>query len=163
MVGRLQDIVTAAVVIGATEQKFGGSKAAKNKSMQPEIVNNAPNTKVIIETRDLTKKVDKTEEIDNLFEKDEDISVTNEEEEFHLEPGTLDEETVSLMTEQLNELMDKINCNLEFKYNKEVNLMTIKMIDKKTQEVIKEVPPEEMIENMIKAKDWLGAFIDENI
>ena len=161
MVGRLQDIVTAAVVIGAAEQKIGGAKNNK-KSMQPEIVNEAPNSKVIIETRDL-KKVEKSSEIDNLFEKDEDSKLLPDEDDFHLEPGTLDEETVSLMTEQLNELMDKINCNLEFKYNKEVNIMTIKMIDKKTNEVIKEVPPEEMIENMIKAKDWLGAFIDENI
>ena len=161
MVGRLQDIVTAAVVIGAAEQKIGNQKNSK-KSMQPEIVNDAPNTKVIIETRDL-KKVEKPSDIDNLFEKDEDRQSVKEEEEFHLEPGTLDEETVSLMTEQLNELMDKINCNLEFKYNKEVNLMTIKMIDKKTQEVIKEVPPEEMIENMVKAKDWIGAFIDQSI
>ena len=160
MVGRLQDIVTAAVVIGAAEQKIGNSKSNK-KSTQPEIPNNAPNTKVIIETRDL--KVEKSSDIDNLFEKDEDRPPVTDEEEFHLEPGTLDEETVSLMTDQLNELMDKINCNLEFKYNKEDNLMTIKMIDKKTQEVIKEVPPEEMIENMVKAKDWLGAFIDQNI
>ena len=160
MVGRLQDIVTAAVVIGAAEQKIGNSKSNK-KSTQPEIPNNAPNTKVIIETRDL--KVEKSSDIDNLFEKDEDRPPVTDEEEFHLEPGTLDEETVSLMTDQLNELMDKINCNLEFKYNKEVNLMSIKMIDKKTQEVIKEVPPEEMIENMVKAKDWLGAFIDQNI
>ena len=162
MVGRLQDIVTAAVVIGATEQKIGGSKSTKKSSMQPEIPTNSPNTKVIIETRDL-KKVEKTSDIDNLFEKDENPQSKVDEEDFHLEPGTLDEETVSLMTEQLNELMDKINCNLEFKYNKEVNMMTIKMIDKKTQEVIKEVPPEEMIENMVKAKDWLGAFIDKNI
>ncbi len=160
MVGKLQDIVTAAVVIGAAEQKIGSPKSSKN-SAQPEIVNKAPNTKVIIETRDL--KVEKTNEIENLFEKDEERQPAVEEDDFHLEPGTLDEETVSLMTDQLNELMDKINCNLEFKYNKEVNLMTIKMIDKKTQEVIKEVPPEEMIENMVKAKDWLGAFIDQNI
>ena len=66
MVGRLQDIVTAAVVIGAAEQKIGSAKNNK-KSMQPEIVNEAPNSKVIIETRDL-KKVEKASEIDNLFE-----------------------------------------------------------------------------------------------
>ena len=68
-----------------------------------------------------------------------------------------------MMTEAFNELMSKIDCNLEFQYHKEVNLMSIKMVDKRTNEVIKEVPPEEMIENMVRAKDWLGAFIDENI
>ncbi|MBR1398317.1 MAG: flagellar protein FlaG [Selenomonadaceae bacterium] len=128
--------------------------------MQPENINDSPkNNQVIIDTKNM-----KVDDIDSIFEKDDNAqSQIEDEEDFHLEPGTLDEDTVSLMTEQLNELMDKINCNLEFKYNTEVNLMTIKMIDKKTQEVIKEVPPEEMIENMIKAKDWLGAFIDKNI
>jgi len=24
------------------------------------------------------------------------------------------------------------------------------------------MPPEEMIENMIQAKDWIGAFVDKN-
>ena len=108
-----------------------------------------------------SSKVGKVGEIDNLFEKDEGFKPVGE--EFHLEPGTLDEETVSMMTEAFNELMSKIDCNLEFQYHKEVNLMSIKMVDKRTNEVIKEVPPEEMIENMVRAKDWLGAFIDENI
>ena len=159
MVGRLQDIVTAAVVIGAADHVSNAETAKNaNKSLQSENVNNtkSENMKVIIDTQN---------DVDSIFTKDENPQnvIDENESDFHLEPGTLDEETVSLMTEQLNELMNKINCNLEFKYNKEVNIMSIKMIDKKTQEVIKEVPPEEMIENMIKAKDWLGAFIDKNI
>ena len=95
-------------------------------------------------------------EDDALFKQDA------EESEFHLEPGTLDEDAVSLMTDELNELMDKINCNLEFKYNKDVDVMTVKMIDKASEEVIKEFPPEEMVKNMIKAKEWIGAFLDRN-
>ena len=72
------------------------------------------------------------------------------------------EQSVSLMTKELNELMSRINCNIAFQYHKEVDVMTVKMIDKKTQKVIKEMPPEDMVENMIKAKDWLGAFLDKN-
>jgi flagellar protein FlaG len=83
--------------------------------------------------------------------------------EGRLEPGTMSENTVSEMTETFNELMDKINCNIEFSYNKDADVLNVKMIDKETKEVIKEFPPEEMIENMIKAKDWLGAFIDRAI
>ena len=161
MVGGLQDIVTAAVVIGAAERVEMGGAKSKTKPQQAIGVNaSAQNPQVIFDTK--AKKVD---DVDSIFEKDDDRNpiAEEDEEEFHLEPGTLDEDTVNLMTEQLNELMDKINCNLEFKYNKEADMMTIKMINKKTQEVIKEVPPEEMLENMVKAKDWLGAFIDKNI
>ena len=78
------------------------------------------------------------------------------------EDKKLDEKSVSYITKELNELMSRINCNLEFSYHKEVNVMSVKMIDKATNEVIKELPPEEMIDNMIQAKDWIGAFLDKN-
>ena len=34
--------------------------------------------------------------------------------------------------------------------------------DKTTKETIKEFPPEDMIKNMINAKEWIGAFLDKN-
>ena len=74
----------------------------------------------------------------------------------------MDENSVSLMTKELNELMSKINCDLRFQYHKEVDVMSVKMVDKSTDEVIKEFPPEEMVKNMIKAKEWIGAFLDRN-
>lgn len=75
----------------------------------------------------------------------------------------LNEDQVDYITKELNKLMSKINCNLQFTYHKELNTMSVKMLDKKTHEVIKEVPPEKLIKHMIKAKDWLGAFLDKKI
>lgn len=138
MVGKLNDMVTAAVV-----------------------VDSAPNTKPVNE-KDFAqiKPVEwKPKEKDAQTAKEEE----QKEKEGRLEPGTMSESSVSNMTETFNELMDKINCNIEFKYNKDADMLNVKMIDKETKEVIKEFPPEEMIENMIKAKDWLGAFIDKAI
>ena len=100
----------------------------------------------------------KTDNEENFFQKDQE-----KEEEFHLEPGSIDEETVDLMTKELNELMSKINCNLQFDYHQDAGVMSVLMIDKETQDVIKELPPEEMVENMMKAKIWIGAFIDKTI
>ena len=48
------------------------------------------------------------------------------------------EEDMQEMMKELNELMSRINCNLEFSYHKEVNVMSVKMIDKATNEVIKD-------------------------
>ena len=151
MVGKLQDVLTAAVVIGSADH-------AKNVSKVPikEAALNNQNQAVV---GGGTPKVNKIDELDGLFERDESYAQNEE----RLDPGTFDEETVSMMTETFNELMSKIDCNLEFQYHKEVNIMTIKMVDKRTNEVIKEVPPEEMIENMVRAKDWLGAFIDRSM
>ena len=157
MVGKLQDIVTAAVIVGATEKVNIGNRVGNHNQRQ----------NVQSESNEV-QKVGQSEgrfvvDVQGMEPEENTLYQQEQEEEFHLEPGSLDEETVSLMTKELNELMNKINCNLEFNYHKEVNVMSVKMIDKETQEVIKELPPEEMIENLIKAKDWLGAFIDKNI
>ena len=157
MVGKLQDFVAASVVVGAVE-KFGGSNRANKNVQSPQNTDAgqvAPvgkgEAKFVVDTQGMQA------EEENFFQQDE------QEPEFHIEPGTLDEESVDFMTQELNKLMSEINCNIEFTYHKDANMMSVKMVDKETQEVIKELPPEEMIENMMKAKDWLGAFLDKTI
>jgi len=137
MVGKLNDMVTAAVVVDSTPK---AKPVGEQDFAQIKPVTTIP--------QDAQAAKDAKEQ---------------EKEEGRLVPGTMSEESVNEMTETFNKLMDKINVNLEFSYNKEVDMLNVKMIDKETKEVIKEFPPEEMIENMIKAKDWLGAFIDKAI
>ena len=79
----------------------------------------------------------------------------------HLQHEPLSEEQTAFITEQLNEIMRSINVDLEFQYHKEVNFMSVRMLDKKTGEVLREVPPEAMVEHMIKVHDWIGAFLDK--
>ena len=73
----------------------------------------------------------------------------------------LTEEQTAYLTEQLNEIMRNINVNLQFQYHKEVNFMSVRMLDKKTGEGLREIPPEAMVEHMIKVHDWIGAFLDK--
>ena len=148
MIGKLQDIVTAAVVTAAvgnntqntvdngTEQAAAQANAA-DPSQQNAVVQNAQNTQ--------NTDAQNGKQKDSKQKKDK-----------------MDEKAVNEMTKELNKLMSKINCDLEFQYHKEVNLMSVKMIDKATQEVIKECPPEDMIKGMIKAREWIGAFLDKN-
>ena len=88
----------------------------------------------------------------------------DEEQKFDLEQDSqhepLSEEQTAFITEQLNEIMRNINVDLQFQYHKEVNFMSVRMLDKKTGEVLRVVPPEAMVEHMIKVHDWIGAFLD---
>ena len=140
MVGKLNDMVAAAMVADSATKTSGTPSAQVD--LRPSAVK-VPTVQDVQAAKDEEKE--------------------KQEQEGHLEPGTMSEESVNEMTDTFNQLMDKINCNIEFSYNKEVDMLNVKMIDKQTKEVIKEFPPEEMIENMIKAKDWLGAFIDRAI
>ena len=84
-----------------------------------------------------------------------------EEQHSLVAPGSMDEESTKNMTEELNKAMERANSNLEFKYHKEVNMMSVAVVDKTSGKVIKELPPEEMVNNMIKSKIWIGAFLDK--
>ena len=74
--------------------------------------------------------------------------------------GKMSEETVKQVMEIFNELMEKINCDIEFSYDKKADMFNVKMIDKKSGEVLKEFPPEEMLENISKSKELRGAIIN---
>ncbi len=142
MVGKIQDIVSASIVAGAAERVNDTSSrmvASENEESQVKRLDDVQNA---------PKYNQAEEEEDTLKEREE------------REP--MDEKSVSYMMQELNELMSKINCNLEFQYHKEVNMMSVRMLDKKTHEVIKEVPPEDMLDQMAKAREWLGAFLDKN-
>lgn len=143
MVGKIQDIVSASIVAGAAERVSSVDTVSK----APDVEKQEPQITRVDDAKD-APKYNQTEDKDKAKEREE------------REP--MDEKSVSFMTKELNELMSKINCNLEFQYHKEVNMMSVKMLDKKTHEVIKEVPPEEMLDQMAKAREWLGAFLDKN-
>ncbi len=153
MIGKVQDIVSAAVVIGATEKT--GSSEASSAQVRPKDSSYQVNMGVETAKQGPAAVVDM-----QGMEKDDPNDISAEKQQK--EDAKLDEKSVSAMTEELNKLMDNINCNLSFTYHKEVDVMSVKMIDKKTDEVIKEFPPEEMVESMIRAKEWIGAFLDKN-
>lgn len=156
MIGKMRDMVTAAVVVSAADNRSsrytgpegGSSRSAADISadavdrpdrLQPEMTN------AVSAVSDADRYADEQQPEDQE------------------QKGRLSEEFVSEMTRELNELMSKLNCDLEFQYHKEVGVMSVRMVDKNTKEVIREYPPEEMVEGMIKAQEWLGAFLDKKI
>lgn len=150
MVGSISDMTAAAVVVSAMD-----NGASQKRTAEPVENKVAP----------VDIKVDEAGTIDRVAASQDAGQADNEQTEEDPKRQALDninEKFVSEMTRELNELMSKLNCDLEFQYHKEVNVMSVKMIDKKTNEVIKEYPPEEMVEGMIKAQEWLGAFLDRN-
>ena len=153
MIGKMRDMVTAAVVVSAADNKSPKFAGAENNVSQSEA-----------DSRNAAAKFGLQPEAaaDVSALPDASKSSKEQQEEEQEQKGKLSPEFVSEMTKELNELMGKLNCDLEFQYHKEVDVMSVRMIDKNTKEVIKEYPPEEMVEGMIRAQEWLGAFLDKN-
>lgn len=154
MIGNISDMTAAAVVVSAMD---GSSKGMLQKNAQPK----AQDTGIQV---DLSQQQAELPQV-NAAQGAEDTD-NNDKDQQGKEKGqmldNINEKFVSEMTKELNELMSKLNCDLEFQYHNEVGIMSVKMVDKHTKEVIKEYPPEEMVEGMIKAQEWLGAFLDKN-
>ena len=79
----------------------------------------------------------------------------------HEKKKPINEEQAAYITKQLNEIMRRSDVNLNFQYHKEINVMSVRMLDKKTGELLREIPAESLVEHMIKVRDWLGAFLDK--
>lgn len=153
MIGKIQDVFSAAVAIGAADVAKANTETTNNDTnaalQQAALTNDA----AVAANTNAAQQQDAVQQSDTAKDqKADDKQKTNK----------LDEKSVSQMTKELNKLMSSINCDLEFQYHKEVNVMSVKMVDKNTQEVIKEYPPEDMIKGMIKAREWIGAFLDRN-
>ncbi len=65
----------------------------------------------------------------------------------------------------ISEINSKINRNTEaiFGIHDATNRVTIKIVDKDTKEVIKEIPPEKTLEMIAKVWEFAGILVDEKL
>lgn len=152
MVGKLNGNFTAAVILESTlrqkaTESSKNNQQSLNDKLKTDSVANAQSTLNVAKTQDAQSA--------NLQQKGEG------------EPGEekMSEAAVQKMIEDLNKLMADNQVKLEFSYNydEEAEMMNVKVIDKETKKILREFPPEEMLDNIKKAKEWLGAIIDEII
>ena len=152
MIGKIQDAIPAAVVIGAVDTASKMANTDDSNAQAAALTADGSNVQArSTQPQNGVAAADETQ-----------TSAKDQQDKDKQKKGKMDEKAVSQMTKELNKLMSKINCDLEFQSHKEVNVMSVKMVDKTTQEVIKEYPPEDMIKGMIKAREWIGAFLDKN-
>lgn len=60
-----------------------------------------------------------------------------------------------------NQKMKITNTRCEFEYHEKTKRVSIKVIDKKTDEVVREIPPEETLEMIEKMWELAGLIVDE--
>lgn len=60
-----------------------------------------------------------------------------------------------------NQTMRHAKTKCEFAYHEETKRVSIKVIDEETEEVIREIPPEETLEMLSKMWELAGLMVDE--
>ena len=86
-------------------------------------------------------------------------------EEKNVEDGQKGKEDVQVSQDLLNELEHNINTihnvGLEFSMHEESGRTLIKVVEKDTGDLIKQIPPEEVLELIARMGDVLGILFDE--
>ena len=71
----------------------------------------------------------------------------------------MNDDTIKKALEELTK--KQANFISEFGIHEKTNRITVKIVDKDTQEIIKELPPEKMLDMIAKVWEYAGLFVDE--
>jgi len=77
------------------------------------------------------------------------------------EKNYLDKIFVDRAIENLEKASDIFNLRLSFRVDEETNRIVVKVIDTETDKVIKEIPPEQIVELAAKIREMIGLLVDE--
>jgi len=80
-----------------------------------------------------------------------------------LPPSKISREDVEGMVEALKDLTETLQTKLNFSVDEGTNDIIVKIIDKETDEVIRQIPPEELLELQEKMQDLSGFLLSDNV
>ncbi|MHC1759568.1 MAG: flagellar protein FlaG [Negativicutes bacterium] len=73
----------------------------------------------------------------------------------------LSKEELQTVTADLTKFMQSLNTDIEFSLHEKANRMMVRVVDSKTHDVLKEFPPEELLDTIGAIRDYVGALLDK--
>ncbi len=87
--------------------------------------------------------------------------VTTSSSEHENSPGRVSEDFVKKAVSKANDAMRFHGSSLEFRIHEKTNKIMVKIIDSETKEVIREIPPEKMLDMFASMLEMAGLLVDE--
>lgn len=115
-----------------------------------------------ISIREIHPQVDsaKTMEraLDNMKEKQDESKDLGQ-----FQPTKVTEEELRQTIDKLNHTVNLYNKQIAFEFHDDAKVLMARVINKETQEVIAQLPPEELLDLVTKIKELVGALIDQKV
>ena len=92
-----------------------------------------------------------------------DASAVHAAEQLQRREQKLSRERIKQLTRELRDVTRAFNKRLSFSYNEELDQVVVKVIDRETETVIKELPPSELQRVHLRIKEAIGLLFDESV
>lgn len=79
------------------------------------------------------------------------------------ESQTIPKEKMEAVVEGLNKYLKQSNTALKFQYHEKLQEYYVTLIDEKTKEVVREIPPKKMLDFYAAMNEFLGLIVDKKI
>ena len=73
----------------------------------------------------------------------------------------LTKEDLETVASDLSDFMQSLNTDIEFSIHEKSGRMMVKVVDTRTHDVLKEFPPEELLDTIGAIRDYVGALLDK--
>ncbi|MFV8826479.1 flagellar protein FlaG [Alkalihalobacterium sp. APHAB7] len=70
---------------------------------------------------------------------------------------------IETQLESMNQMMEAKNTGLKFNFHEDLERIYVQVVDRQTDEVIKEIPPEKFLDMVSSMLDFMGLMIDQRI
>ncbi|SCM83659.1 Flagellar protein FlaG [uncultured Sporomusa sp.] len=85
--------------------------------------------------------------------------------EANKQPGTQVqtklEQDVAKATDNLNKIMQLVNADLKFEIHEKTQRLMVRLVDTKTDKVLKEFPPHELLDTLGAIREYIGILLDK--
>ena len=74
---------------------------------------------------------------------------------------SLTKEELQTVASDLSDFMQSLNTDIEFSIHEKSGRMLVKVVDTKTHDILKEFPPEELLDTIGAIREYVGALLDK--
>lgn len=83
--------------------------------------------------------------------------------EENKEDFSFPKEKVKEIVDSMNKFMEASPTALKFEFHEKLNEYYVKIIDEKTKEVVREIPPKKMLDFYAAMNEFIGLMVDKKI
>lgn len=112
------------------------------------------------ELTNLNQKISNIESSPNTNNVKPKINTLENSKKVSSQTKTLSPHELKIVINKINENVSKLNKDVKFAYNETLKSLIVKVIDTKTGKVIREIPPQEVINLQKKLSEVVGIIFD---